>query len=119
MKVELRISDVALLTLALRKLERYAQDEGMTSMVEWVRETRTVLSPPVSERFEGPTIRQVPSETGNGYWTVTHVNGEYSCTCPDFFYRTQKTECKHIRRVKGAAPAGACPRDWEEARRGR
>lgn len=40
----------------------------------------------------------IPSQNGNGTYTVEYDVDEYHCSCPDFFYRG--VECKHIQAVK-------------------
>jgi predicted nucleic acid-binding Zn finger protein len=46
-------------------------------------------------------VCNVPSSSREDtHYTVTYVGGEWSCTCPDFFYRAHKPECKHITRAK-------------------
>jgi putative transposase len=40
---------------------------------------------------------EVPSQNGNGVYTVTK-NGGYKCTCPDF--EARQKDCKHIHAVK-------------------
>jgi hypothetical protein len=49
-------------------------------------------------------IRNVPSESHEGtHYTVTYIRGYWACTCPDFFYREHKPECKHIVSIKRAS----------------
>jgi predicted nucleic acid-binding Zn finger protein len=33
------------------------------------------------------------------FHVVNELNGEFHCTCPNYMFR--KTECKHIKMVKG------------------
>lgn len=47
---------------------------------------------------EGQRTWRIPGSNGNVY-TVTEMDGEYTCTCPASMYR--KTECKHIQQVRG------------------
>ena len=42
--------------------------------------------------------RIVPSQTGNGTYTVNRIGERFKCTCPDFENRHQ--ECKHIYAVE-------------------
>ena len=41
---------------------------------------------------------QVPSQSGNGVYLVSLIDGEWRCECPDHIYRL--VECKHIHAVK-------------------
>ena len=40
----------------------------------------------------------VKSQSGNGNYLVSKIDGQWSCECPDFKFR--KIECKHINSVR-------------------
>lgn len=48
------------------------------------------------QRVVGTEV-QVVSSSGSGSYTVSEVDGVWSCTCPHHTYR--RVECKHIRQV--------------------
>lgn len=50
---------------------------------------------------EAPDLYTVVGESGNEY--VVDLRGEPACTCPDFNYRDEVSECKHVRRAQLAA----------------
>jgi len=41
---------------------------------------------------------QIPSQSGNGKYRVAVQGSEWSCECPDYYYR--RIECKHIHAVQ-------------------
>lgn len=41
---------------------------------------------------------QVPSQSGNGLYTVLHKYNAWTCTCADFTYR--HIECKHVHAIR-------------------
>ena len=54
-----------------------------------------------------PDLYTVYGQSGEEY--AVDLRGDPACTCPDFAYRGDVTECKHIRRVRlvtGTADVG-------------
>ena len=63
----------------------------------------------------GNNVFEVPSQSGNGLYTVLHKYNAWSCDCPDFTYR--HIECKHIHAIRfwQTLKEQLVAEQWEEA----